>query len=444
MNDTRRERALLWLLAGLQFTHILDFMMISPLSPQFMRLWGISAQEFGYLVSVYAFAASVAGLAAAFVIDRFERRSALLAMYAGFVVATLACALAAGYWSFFIARALAGVFGGVIGSVVLAIVGDLIPAERRGRAMGVVMSAFPVVSVIGVPAGLYIATHLGWHAPFFALAALSALLWFVLPLVVPRIDGHLQPLAPAAAATEGVTGASGRSGVAGAASASGARGAAPPRKLLYNFLQLFAVPNHRRALASVFVFTLSGFMVFPFLSAYQVKNVGITEAELVYVFLFSGLATLFTSRLIGWCADRYGMRRVFFLLAFASTVPLVLATHLPRASLAVLIAVTVPFMVLMSGRFIPLMALVTTCVQAPVRGAFMSLSSSVQNLGAGVASLFAGAVIGHTADGALTRFDMVGIGAVILTFACMLLVRGLRPVVEPASLTMAVATAALR
>ena len=404
-----RERLLLWLLACLQFTHILDFMMISPLSPQFMRLWGISAQEFGYLVSVYAVAAAVAGLAAAFVIDRFERRSALLAMYAGFVVATLACALAPGYWSFFTARALAGMFGGVIGSVVLAIIGDLIPAARRGRAMGVVMSAFPVVSVIGVPAGLYIATHLGWHAPFFALAALSAVLWFVLPLVVPRVDAHLQPV------------------VAGTAP--------PPRNLLHNFLQLFTVPNHRRALASVFVFTLSGFMVFPFLSAYQVMNVGITEADLVYVFLFSGLATLLTSRLIGWCADRYGKRRMFFLLAFASTVPLVLATHLPRASLAVLIAVTVPFMVLMSGRFIPLMALITTCVHAPVRGAFMSLSSSVQNLGAGVASLFAGAVIGHTVDGALTRFDTVGIGAVVLTFACMLLVRGLRPVIETAGHT---------
>ena len=296
-------------------------------------------------------------------------------------------------------------FGGVIGSVVLAIVGDLIPAERRGRAMGVVMSAFPVVSVIGVPIGLYIATHLGWHAPFFALAALSAALWFLLPLVVPRVDAHLRP-APDHRSTRGAN------------------------RLLHDFLQLFTVPNHRRALAAMFVFTLSGFMVFPFLSAYQVKNVGITEAELVYVFLFSGLATLCTSRLIGWCADRYGKRRVFFLLALASTVPIVLATHLPRASLPVLIAVTVPFMVLMSGRFIPLMALITTCVRAQVRGAFMSLSSAVQNLGAGVASLFAGAVIGHSADGALTRFDLVGIGAVALTLSCMLLVRGLTPVIE--------------
>ncbi len=409
----RRERLLLWLLAGLQFTHILDFMMISPLSPQFMRLWGISAQEFGYLVSVYAIAAAVAGLAAAFVIDRFDRRSALLAMYAGFVLATLACAVAPGYWSFFVARALAGAFGGVIGSIVLAIVGDVVPPGRRGRAMGVVMSAFPVVSVIGVPIGLYLATRLGWHAPFFALAAISAVLWCCLPLVVPRINAHVRS-AQAASKPHVQRGRQG---------------------MLHNFLQLFTVANHRRALAAIFVFTLSGFMIFPFMSAYQVMNVGITEAQLVYVFLFSGLATLFTSRLIGWCADRYGKRRVFFILALASTIPIVGATHLPRASLLVLLAVTVPFMVLMSGRFIPLMALITTCVHAPVRGAFMSLSSSVQNLGAGVASLFAGAVIGHTADGALTHFDMVGNGAVVMTIACILLVRGLRPVPESPGVT---------
>jgi predicted MFS family arabinose efflux permease len=397
----RRERLLLWLLAGLQFTHILDFMMISPLSPQFMRLWGISAQEFGYLVSVYAIAAAVAGLAAAFVIDRYDRRAALMAMYAGFVLATLACALAPGYWSFFAARAMAGAFGGVIGSVVMAIIGDVIPAERRGRAMGTVMSAFPVVSVLGVPIGLYLATRLGWHAPFFMLAAVSAALWLCLPALVPRVAAHMQHPSHRA---EG---------------------------MLRSFLQLFTVRTHRRALGAIFVFTLSGFMLFPFLSAYQVLNVGITEAQLVYVFLFSGLATLFTSRLIGWCADHYGKRRTFYLLALASIVPIVLITNLPRSSLPVLLAVTVPFMVLMSGRFIPLMALITTAVHAPVRGAFMSLSSAVQNLGSGVASLFAGAVLGHAADGSMTRFDLVGACAVVLTLACVALVRGLHPALPP-------------
>ena len=175
--STRRERVLLWLLAGLQFTHLLDFMILSPLAPQFMRLWGITASQFGYLVSVYALAAAVAGLGATFVIDRFDRRAVLLTVYALFVLATVACALAPGYWWLMVARALAGASGGIVGSVVMAIIGDLIPAERRGRAMGVVLSAFPLVSVLGVPVSLLLANHLGWHAPFFTLAAISFCFW---------------------------------------------------------------------------------------------------------------------------------------------------------------------------------------------------------------------------------------------------------------------------
>jgi predicted MFS family arabinose efflux permease len=162
-----QERRLLWLLAALQFTHLFDLMMISPLGPQFMRLWQLSAGEFGVLVAVYAVAAALAGIAASFVIDRFDRRSVLLVAYAGFTLSTLACALAPGYASFLVARGLAGVFGGVIGSIVMALVGDLIPVERRGRAMGLVMSAFPLVAVAGIPFGLWLGTLWGWQMPFF-------------------------------------------------------------------------------------------------------------------------------------------------------------------------------------------------------------------------------------------------------------------------------------
>jgi predicted MFS family arabinose efflux permease len=396
----RRERAMLWLLAGLQFTHLLDFMILTPLAPQFMRLWGISASQFGYLVSVYAVAAALAGLGATFVIDRFDRKRALLAVYALFVVATLACALSPGFWSLLAARALAGASGGVVGSVVMAIIGDLIPGERRGRAMGVVMSAFPLVSVLGVPVGLLLATRFGWHAPFFCLAAVASALWLCVFGLVPAVNAHLH-------AAHG-----------------------PRPGMLRGFLELFTVPNHRRALASVFIFTLSGFMIFPYLSAYQVKNVGIGEAELAWVFLVGGAATIFTARLVGWSADRFGKRRVFLLLALASIAPILVSTHMPRSSVWVLLCASTPFMVLMSGRFIPLMAMVTMSVNPRMRGAFMSLSSSAQNLAAGLASVFAGALIGHTADGALTGFDTVGLLAAALTIACILVARKMKPV-EP-------------
>jgi predicted MFS family arabinose efflux permease len=394
----RRERLLLWLLAGLQFTHLLDFMVLTPLAPQFMRLWGIAAHEFGYLVAVYAVAAALAGLGATFFIDRFDRRRSLTLVYAIFVLSTLACALATGFWSLLAARALAGASGGVVGSVVLAIAGDVIPAQRRGRAMGVIMSAFPLVSVLGVPASLLLATRFGWHAPFFTLAAIGLVLWFGIGVIIPRIDAHLGGVAERT------------------------------RGWLRDFLALFMISSHRRALASVFAFTLSGFAIFPYLSAYQVKNVGVSEADLAWVFFAGGVATIFTSRMIGWSADRFGKRRMFLILAASSLVPMIIMTHLPRSGLPLLLVVSTLFMVLMSGRFIPLMALVTTCVDPRVRGAFMSLSSAAQNLAAGLASLGSGALIGHAADGSLTGFGTVGYCAAGLTVACVLIARRLQPV----------------
>lgn len=394
--SVRRERFLLWLLAGLQFTHLLDFMILTPLAPQFMRLWGIAAHEFGYLVAVYAVAASLAGLGASFFIDRFDRRRMLRWVYAIFVAATLACALAPGFWSLLAARALAGASGGVVGSVVMAIVGDVIPAERRGRAMGVIMSAFPLVSVLGVPASLLVATHLGWHAPFFVLAAIGILLWSAIGFIVPPVNVHLK----------------------GAAARS--------RGWMGDFLALFSYSSHRRALLSVFAFTLSGFAIFPYLSAFQVKNIGIAEADLAWVFFAGGMATIFTSRLIGWSADRFGKRRMFLILAACSLVPILVITHMPRTGLPMLLLVSTLFMVLMSGRFIPLMALVTTCVEPRMRGAFMSLSSAAQNLAAGLASLGSGALIGHAADGSLTGFGTVGYCAAGLTLLCIAIARRLQ------------------
>ena len=195
-------------------------------------------------------------------------------------------------------------------------------------------------------------------------------------------------------------------------------------------------------MAAVFLFTLSGFAIFPFLSAYQVKNVGISEGELVWVFFAGGLASIVTSRLVGWSADRFGKRRVFLILACCSIVPILAMTNLPRAPLWMLLCVSTLFMVLMSGRFIPLMALVTTCVDPRMRGAFMSLSSSAQNLAAGIASVLAGAVIGHDANGALTGFSIVGLCAAGLTVACIVIARKLQPVASAGGIAPVPAAAA--
>ncbi len=185
------ERLLLLSLAAIQFTTVVDFIIIMPLGPQYMRVFSITPGQFGLIVSAYAISAGISGIAAGFFLDRFDRKRALLGLYSGFTLATLFCAVAQTYPLLVAARALAGAFGGVTGALILAIVGDVVPEHRRGAAMGLVMSAFSIANICGVPLGLVLASHFNWHVPFFALAGLSIIVLAVMVRVMPSLRTHL-------------------------------------------------------------------------------------------------------------------------------------------------------------------------------------------------------------------------------------------------------------
>ncbi len=384
-----RELALLGTLAAVQFTHVVDFMIMMPLAPQLMRLWGIGPQAFGLLVSVYTFAASASGLVAVLVIDRYDRRHALLAMYAGFTVATALCGVAPGYEALLAARVLAGMFGGVVGALILAIVADVVPYARRARANALVASAFSLAAIAGVPAGLWLAALSSWRAPFLAVSALAVVVGAVAWRLIPPIAGHVEH---------------GRS-----------HGA------LSRLRSVVVVGNHWRAFAFVVALMFAGFTVIPFIAAYSVANVGLTEGELPVMYMAGGLATLVTAQVFGHLADRYGKKRVFAWTAVASIAPILVLTHMPRSSLAGFLPVSIVFMVLVTGRFGPAMALVSGSAEPRVRGSFMSLNASIQQLGAGLSAFLAGTLIGKGADGSLTGFGTVGWLAAAFTAAAVAL-----------------------
>jgi predicted MFS family arabinose efflux permease len=382
-----KETPLLVLLAGVQFTHILDFMIVLPLGPQFMRLWNIDTHQFALLVSVYTLSAAVTALLCAFYIDRFDRRKALLFLYFGFVVATLLCALAPGYHMLLAARVVAGAFGGVAGAAVYSIVADVIPESRRGTAMGTIMIAFPISSVIGVPFGLTLANWFDWRAPFLMLTLISAAVLVAAWKIVPRLRGHVAE----------------------------ARAASPLRQSL----ALFADTNHRRAFALMAVLIFGGFSVIPFISPYAVANVGLKETDLPWLYLWGGLATVFSSRLIGRLSDIRGKRETFTLIAAISILPLLITTNLPPVPVWMAVLASVVFMVFVSGRFVPAMAIVTAAAQPAQRGSFMSFNSAIQQLAMGAASLTSGVIIGQDAAGRLTGYWIAGLIAVGCTLACM-------------------------
>lgn len=375
--DAINERLLVFVLASIQFTHMMDFVVMMPLGPQLMRALHIGPGEFALLVSVYTLAAGCATLLAGFYVDRFDRRTTLLVLYAGFSLATLLCALAQDYHALLIARAAAGIIGGVIGATIHAILGDVIPDQRRGAATGVVMSAFSVAAVTGVPAGLWLASVFDWHAPFFLLAAISLLILGGAVRFVPVLRGHVQH-SPAAA---------------------------HPLRQAH---AVFADDNHRRAFCLAASLDLGGFLVVPFIGTYMVANVGLKEHELAYLYLFGGLATVFTSRLIGRLSDRYGKRETFSTVILIAIAPLLLLTHLPPVPLWVAVCTTVAFMVFFSGRFVPAMALINAAAQPRLRGSFLSFNAAIQQFCLSIAALIGGMIIGITETGALANFGSAG------------------------------------
>ena len=386
-----RERQILLVITLMSFTNVVDFMVMMPLSPHLMREFGIDTTQFGLLVSAYAFAASASSLLMASIADRFDRKHALLVVYAGLIVGTLGCALAPNYAALLTARTIAGLFGGVQGSIAFSIVGDLVPDERRGRAMGLVMLSMSLSAVLGVPLSIYVAAHGGWHVPFFALAATCALLFVVALRLIPNMRGHMRAASHAGLWTG----------------------------LWRGYAELLRVRNHWWAFATSALLTLSGMIVIPYIAPSRITNEGMSEVQLAYFYLVGGAVTLFSRPLFGRMSDRYPRAIVYYWLVLLSIAPMLLITHTLGVNLFWQLVVAALFFIFVSGRFIPSMALVTAASTPQLRGRVMSFNSAVQNLFTGLAAVIGGAMLSHTAGGSLAGFEAVGLLSCLFALASL-------------------------
>jgi predicted MFS family arabinose efflux permease len=319
-----------------------------------------------------------------------------MTLYAGFLLGTLFCALAPNYQTLVAARVATGAFGGILGGMAMAIIGDVFPEHRRGRATGSLMVGFSLASVAGVPFGLFLGTNYGWHIPFIALAIGGLPTLALVPFALPRLDAHV-----------------------------GKTHSHPLRSVA----ETFSHPNHVAAFALIITLMLGSFTVFPLLSAYLVANVGMTEHQLPYVYIAGGALTLFTAPIIGRLADRYGKLNVYCTIIPGSALLLVVITHLPPVPVAVAVAVFGGLMVCNVGRMIAAMAMITGSVEPHRRGAFLSANSSVQHIAAGLGA-YLGGIIVMESDGKILHFGTVGWIAAFATLASIGLAVRIRPADE--------------
>ncbi len=399
--ETVHEWPVLLVLTAIQFVHILDFMMIMPLGPEFFRRFGITPQQFGFLVTVYTFSAAMCSFIMAFVIDRFDRKHALICFCAGFSIATLLCALSTDYQTLLCGRAVAGMFGGLLSATIFSIIADLIPESRRGKAMGTVMSAFPFAAVAGMPIGLLLVNMVNWRLPFIVLTVLGFLIALRAYRILPKIKPH-----KSVAHHHGI------------------------RRLQLHFNSIFLNRNHVFAFLLIALLMFSGYLVIPFISVYMVINIGMQETELPYLYFFGGLFSFFTAHLIGRFTDSYGQRLMFCVLAVLSIVPVLWVTHISEASLYLALTATTLFMVLVTGRIIPLMALITASVRPHLRGSFLTFHMSIQQFSAGLGSLMAGYLMVMTVQGKIVNFDTVGTIAAVITLIGIVLATQLKTIKE--------------
>ncbi|MBX2986632.1 MAG: MFS transporter [Bdellovibrionaceae bacterium] len=386
------------LLAFLQFTIILDFMILSPLGAVLMPSLHISPAQFGSVVSAYAFSAGISSLLAAGFADRFDRKKLLLFFYTGFVLGTLMCGLAPNYHMLLIARVVTGLFGGVIGSIVLAITTDLFELDMRGRVMGYVQTAFAASQILGIPAGLFVSNHWGWHAPFLMIVAISAAVGVLIWLFLKPINAHLA--------------------------------LHPDRNPFHHLLMTVSVPRYLLAFAATSLLSIGGFMLMPFGSAFTVHNLGIDMDKLPTIYLITGVCAIFMGPLVGRASDSFGKFKVFTFGTAMSILMVVVYTNLGVTPLSWVIVVNALMFVGIFSRMIPSQALTSAIPEPASRGAFMAVSASLQQVSGGLASLLAGWIVIEGADGKLEHFNTLGyimVGTALISLVMMAFIHRLVP-----------------
>jgi len=387
------------LLALTQFTVVLDFMVMSPLGDILMKSFNMTTKQFGLTVSSYAFSAGIAGLLTAGFADRFDRKKLLQFFYIGFIFGTLFCSMAPNFELLVAARIVTGLFGGVIGSISLAIVADLFLLEQRGRVMGFMQMGFGASQVLGIPISLYLATIWNWQMPFLMIVGLSSIIWLIILFKMKSVSEHLS-----------------------------IKSEHNPFKHLWNTL---FQKQYRAGFIATAMLSLGGFLMMPWGSAFAINNLHVTETQLPVLFMISGIGTLIIMPFIGKLSDKIDKFKLFAAASIWLTIVVLIYTNLQPVHFAIIVTLNVLLMMGIMSRMVPSMALVSALPKMQDRGAFMSINSSLQQIAGGIAAAAGGMIVYQKNKfSPLENYDTLGVIITILILIGIYLVYRVSKIVK--------------
>ncbi|MFP5080021.1 MFS transporter [Pedobacter sp. JCM 36344] len=385
------QRWVIFILAATQFTVILDFMIMSPLGDFMMKSLSMKPAAFGIAVSAYAFSAGLSGLLTAGFADRFDRKKLLIFFYIGFIIGTIFCGFSNNYVQLVSARIFTGLFGGVIGSISLAIISDLFTLQQRGRVMGFVQMGFGASQVLGVPIGLYVANLWNWEAAFLLVAAIAIVTAILLVFKLQPVREHLKFQQDKSAF-----------------------------KHLWHTLRK---RDYRLGFTAMAMLSIGSFMMFPFGSAFAINNIGVTPEQLPQLFFISGISSLLIMPLIGKLSDTISKFKIFAVACVWMMVMVLVYTNMGVTVFWLVVILNIFMMMGIMSRMIPATALVSAVPDMQDRGAFMSINASMQQIAGGVAAVIAGLIVVQKYKSApLEHYNVVGylvVGITLLSIYVM-------------------------
>jgi predicted MFS family arabinose efflux permease len=385
------DKLIITLLALTQFSVVLDFMVMSPLGDMLMKSMNLTTSQFGLAVSSYAFSAGISGLLTAGFADKFDRKKLLVFFYSGFIIGTFICSITTSYTMLIAARITTGLFGGVIGSVSMAIVADLFTIERRGRVVGYMQMGFGASQVLGIPIGLFIANKWGWQSPFTMIAVIALIICVVIVLKMKPVTRHLKVQSD--------------------------------RNAFAHLIHTVSQRHYRIGFLATAMLSLGGFMMMPWGSAFAINNLHVTTRQLPVMFMVSGISSLIIMPIIGKFSDKVDKFTIFAVASLWMMIMVIIYTNLTAVPFAIVLMMNVFFMIGIMSRMVPSLALTSSLPMMQDRGAFMSISSSLQQIAGGLAAAVGGMiVVQKTKFSPLEHYDTLGYVIVALSGITVFLV----------------------